>query len=137
MSTSSSSPDKALPRAPVVGVQESLVTIDVSQTPVMKNEVGYVVCGEEHLKAEVLRVQGDVADMQVFDDTAGVKVGDPVEIVQKYGERLVAVHLKDWIVTDPDVGLDNWTQRGRFCELGAGNIGLDNAAVLHAIREGG
>jgi len=34
------------------------------------------------------------------------------------------------LVTKPEVGLDNWPQRGRFCELGAGNIGLDNAAVV-------
>ena len=85
MSTSSSSPEDALPRAPVVGVQESLITIDVSQTPVMKNEVGYVVLGDERLKAEVLRIQGDVADMQVFEETSGVKVGDPVELT---GEML-------------------------------------------------
>ncbi len=85
MSTSSSSPEAAPPRAPVIGVQESLVTIDVSQTPVMKNEVGYILVGEERLKAEVLRVQGDRADMQVFEDTTGVKVGDPVELT---GEML-------------------------------------------------
>ena len=85
MNTSSTLPDAALPRAPIVGVQESLISIDVSQTPVMKNEVGYIVLGEERLKAEVLRIQGDVADMQVFEETRGVKVGDPVELT---GEML-------------------------------------------------
>ena len=80
MSNSSSSPESALPRAPVVGVQESLVTIDISQVPVRKNEVGYILVGQERLKAEVLRIQGDVADMQVFEETDGVKVGDPVEL---------------------------------------------------------
>ena len=53
----------------------------------MKNEVGYIVVGDERLKAEVLRVQGDVADMQVFEETTGVKVGDPVELS---GEMLSA-----------------------------------------------
>ncbi len=85
MSTSSSSPENALPRAPVVGVQESLVQIDVSRTPVKKNEVGFILVGGERLKAEVLRIQGDVADMQVFEETTGVKVGDPVELT---GEML-------------------------------------------------
>ncbi|MDJ0848952.1 MAG: V-type ATP synthase subunit A [Myxococcota bacterium] len=79
MTTSSSSPE-GRPTAPVVGVKESLVTIDVSQTPVMKNEVGYILVGDERLKAEVLRIQGDVADMQVFEDTSGVRVGDLVEL---------------------------------------------------------
>jgi len=59
--------------------------------------------------------------------------GDPVEVVKKHGDRLVAVHLKDWLVTNPEIGLDRWPQRGRFCELGAGNIGLDNIAVMHAL----
>ena len=85
MSNNSSSPEYASPRAPVIGVQESLVTIDVSRIPVMKNEVGYILVGDERLKAEVLRVQGDSADMQVFEDTSGVKVGDEVELT---GEML-------------------------------------------------
>ena len=77
---SSSLPEGQVAVAPVVGVQESLVTIDVSQVPVRKNEVGYILVGDERLKAEVLRVQGDVADMQVFEETNGVKVGDRVEL---------------------------------------------------------
>jgi V/A-type H+-transporting ATPase subunit A len=80
VSNRSSSPEGRLARAPVIGVQESLVTIDVSRVPVMKNEVGYILVGHERLKAEVLRVQGDSADMQVFEDTSGVKVGDEVEL---------------------------------------------------------
>jgi V/A-type H+-transporting ATPase subunit A len=72
-------------RAPIVAVQESLVSINVSDTRVMKNEVGYVLLGERRLKSEVLRVQNQVADMQVFEDTSGVKVGDQVELT---GEML-------------------------------------------------
>jgi sugar phosphate isomerase/epimerase len=63
--------------------------------------------------------------------------GDPVAIVSRYADRLAAVHLKDWIVTNPEIGLDRWPQRGRFCELGAGNIGLDNAAVMKALVKAG
>jgi len=72
-------------RAPIVAVQESLVSINVSDTRVMKNEVGYVLLGERRLKSEVLRVENQVADMQVFEDTSGVKVGDQVELT---GEML-------------------------------------------------
>ena len=88
MSNNSSSPETQRHRAPVLGVQEGLVTIDVSQVPVMKNEVGYILVGEERLKAEVLRIQGDSADMQVFEETNGVKVGDQVELT---GEMLSVV----------------------------------------------
>jgi V/A-type H+-transporting ATPase subunit A len=88
VSNNSSSSKTQRQMAPVVGVQEGLVTIDISQVPVMKNEVGYVLVGEERLKAEVLRIQGESADMQVFEETNGVKVGDIVELT---GEMLSVV----------------------------------------------
>jgi len=74
----------------VVAVQESLVTIeggsaDGAPLPLVKNEVVYILPRresesgvEERLKAEVLRVRGRFADVQVFEDTAGVSIGDPV-----------------------------------------------------------
>ena len=54
MTTKSSSTDSAPRIATVVGVKESLVTIDISQGSVMKNEVGFILVGEERLKSEVL-----------------------------------------------------------------------------------
>jgi len=64
----------------VLAVRESLVNIDTGGKAIKKNEVGYICVGKERLRAEVLRVQGDTADMQVFEDTRGVRVGDPVEM---------------------------------------------------------
>jgi V/A-type H+/Na+-transporting ATPase subunit A len=75
--------------ATVVGVRESLVIVEVDdRTPIMKNEVGYIRVGAERLKAEVLRIRGRTADMQVFEDTRGVKIGDTVELS---GEMLSVV----------------------------------------------
>jgi len=75
--------------ARVIGVKESLVLIEVDDdTPIMKNEVGYICLGGERLKSEVLRVRGRTADMQVFEDTRGVRIGDRVELS---GEMLSAV----------------------------------------------
>ena len=51
----------------------------------MKNEVAYVCVGDERLKSEVLRVYGNVADLQVFEDTGGVRYGDRVDLT---GEML-------------------------------------------------
>src|SRR5512143_2171924 len=83
--TTSAIPTKT---ATVVQVRESLVLIEADdQTPLMKNEVGYVCVGQERLKAEVLRIRGRTADMQVFEDTSGVRVGDQVEMT---GEMLSA-----------------------------------------------
>jgi V/A-type H+-transporting ATPase subunit A len=51
-----------------------------------KNEVIYICTGSinalgepEKLKAEILRVKGDCADAQVYENTQGVAIGDPVE----------------------------------------------------------
>ncbi len=78
--------------ARVIAVQDDLVKIealkDAEGTPahLVKNEVVYICPAElnelgeqERLKAEVLRVYGDTADAQVYESTAGVAVGDPVE----------------------------------------------------------
>jgi vacuolar-type H+-ATPase subunit B/Vma2 len=70
--------------ATVVQVRESLVLIQFDeQAAVKKNEVGYVCVGDERLKAEVLRIRGRTADMQVFEDTSGVRVGDRVEMTDE------------------------------------------------------
>ena len=74
--------------AKIIGVKESLVLIGVDEnTPLMKNELGYICLGNERLKAEVLRIRRRTADMQVFEDTRGVRVGDRVELT---GEMLSA-----------------------------------------------
>ncbi|MGY6276946.1 V-type ATP synthase subunit A [Methylomonas sp. MgM2] len=74
--------------ATVIGVKESLILIEFDDAvEVMKNEVGYIRVGDERLKAEILRVRGRTADMQVFEDTRDVRVGDRVELT---GEMLSA-----------------------------------------------
>lgn len=51
--------------------------------PVAQNEVGYAVLrsgGEERrLMSEIVRIQGTRADCQVFEDTAGLRIGDEVD----------------------------------------------------------
>lgn len=83
--------DQAMPDSPtqVVAVQESLVTIEAGwregrRISLTKNEVVFIEPGrsrmryQERLKSEVLRVRGTRADVQVFEDTSGVVIGDPV-----------------------------------------------------------
>ena len=86
----------------VVAVQESLVTIEVRDVPIRKNEVGYICVGAERLMAEVLRIQGNTADMQVFEDTSGVRVGDRVDLT---GE-LLSVTLGPGILAQVFDGLE-------------------------------
>lgn len=61
--------------------------------------------------------------------------GKPIEIIRKYGDRLVAMHLKDWIEKDPTAPHREWWKRGEFCALGKGNVGLDNKAVVKAFKK--
>lgn len=67
-------------RATVIAVRPNLVTVQLDDGPVAKNEVAHVCSGHARLKSEVLRVRGRLADLQVFEDTRGVRVGDPVEL---------------------------------------------------------
>jgi len=63
--------------------------------------------------------------------------GDPIAIVRRYARRLLAVHVKDWLVKDASVGLEHWYERGRFCELGAGNIGQDHQVFVQELKKTG
>lgn len=62
--------------------------------------------------------------------------GDCLKIVEKYFSRIAAVHVKDYTLLKNDAPLSDHS-RGRFCELGAGNIGLDNAAVVKLLAKKG
>ncbi|GHV96273.1 V-type ATP synthase alpha chain [Spirochaetia bacterium] len=46
---------------------------------VSMNEVGYVKVADKQLKSEVIRIRGEIAQLQVFEITKGIAVGDPVE----------------------------------------------------------
>ena len=46
---------------------------------IMQNEVAYVLIEKKRLKSEVIRIEGDIAYLQVFEYTKGIRVGDAVE----------------------------------------------------------
>ncbi|MCA1766075.1 MAG: V-type ATP synthase subunit A [Desulfobulbaceae bacterium] len=66
--------------ARVVGVKGNIVTMEFDSGSLMKNEVAYIHVDQARLKGEILRIRGKRADMQVFEDTAAIKAGDPVEL---------------------------------------------------------
>ncbi|BDG01456.1 V-type ATP synthase subunit A [Anaeromyxobacter oryzae] len=67
------------PDARVVGVTGNIVSVE-SDAPMTKNSIVYVRTGEARLEGEILRVTGRRADAQMFEETQGVRVGDPVEL---------------------------------------------------------
>ncbi|MDR0487314.1 MAG: V-type ATP synthase subunit A [Treponema sp.] len=46
---------------------------------VSMNEVGYVKVADKRLKSEVIRIRGEISQLQVFEITKGITVGDTVE----------------------------------------------------------
>jgi len=63
----------------VVGVNGNMLTVELTAGKTVQNEVAYVQCGEDRLKAEVIRITGDIANLQVFEDTTGITVGMEVD----------------------------------------------------------
>ena len=70
------------PEARVVGVTGNIVHIE-SDAPITKNAVAYVHIGNARLKGEVLRVQDGRADLQIFEETQGVRVGAQVTLTSE------------------------------------------------------
>jgi V/A-type H+-transporting ATPase subunit A len=62
----------------VTGIIANLVTVEVDG-PVAQNEICYIHRGETKLMAEVIKVTGKFAYVQVFESTRGLKVNDTVE----------------------------------------------------------
>lgn len=63
--------------------------------------------------------------------------GDCLKTVEKYFDRIVAIHLKDWTYLDREKSPKEWQSRLRFCELGSGEMGDLNARILKtAIKKG-
>jgi len=70
--------DKTIGR--VVSVNGPLVVAEIDPgREVMQNEVAYVHCQGQSLKSEVIRIRGRQVDMQVFESTAGLMIGDRVD----------------------------------------------------------
>jgi V/A-type H+-transporting ATPase subunit A len=63
----------------VIGATGNIVKVE-SDAPIMKNSIALVHVGDARLKGEVLRVQGRNADLQIFEETQGVRSGDIVEL---------------------------------------------------------
>ncbi|MBQ7394482.1 MAG: V-type ATP synthase subunit A [Lentisphaeria bacterium] len=86
----------------IVGVNGNMLTVEFA-SGVSQNEVAYVVVGDERLKCEVIRVRGNRADMQIFESSNGLRIGDPVEFT---GE-LLSVELGPGLLKSVYDGLQN------------------------------
>jgi V/A-type H+-transporting ATPase subunit A len=62
----------------VNGIISNIVIVK-ADGPVGQNEICHVYCGDTKMMAEVIKVVGDNAYVQVFDSTRGLKIGEKVE----------------------------------------------------------
>lgn len=86
----------------VLGVNGNMVTVEF-EGDVSLNEVGYIHVGDIPLKSEVIRINGKRAEMQVFEDTGGIGVGDEVT----FSEEMLAVKLGPGLLGQVYDGLQN------------------------------
>ncbi|HPJ77669.1 MAG TPA: V-type ATP synthase subunit A [Prolixibacteraceae bacterium] len=86
----------------VTGVIANLVIVEVNG-PVAQNEICFITLGEEKLMAEVIKVVGKHAYVQVFESTRGLKPGSPVE----FQGHLLEVTLGPGILSRNYDGLQN------------------------------
>ncbi|MFH1622749.1 MAG: V-type ATP synthase subunit A [Candidatus Omnitrophota bacterium] len=70
---------------------------------IVQNEVAYIIHGQERLKSEVIRVKDDSAELQVFENTGGIKIGEEVE----FTNELLSVELGPGLLGQIFDGLQN------------------------------
>ena len=86
----------------IVGINGNMITVEYTNA-VIQNEVAFAIAGDSCIKCEVIRVRGKYADLQAFESTNGLKVGDVVEFT---GE-LLSVELGPGLLTQVYDGLQN------------------------------
>ena len=88
----------------VIAVNGPLVTAEVIRDQeVTMNEVAYVMWNGTPLKSEVIRIRGRLIDIQVFESTTGLKVGDQVN----FSRELLSATLGPGILGQIYDGLQN------------------------------
>ena len=103
----------------VTGIVSNLVTVEVDG-PVAENEICYIDLQGVKMMAEVIKVNGKNASVQVFESTRGLKGGDVVE----FEGRMLEVTLGPGLLSSVYDGLQNnlatmqdvFLQRGEYTD---------------------
>ena len=110
----------------VTGIVSNLVTVEVDG-PVAENELCYITLGGTKLMAEVIKVKGKNASVQVFESTRGLKNGDSVE----FEGKMLEISLGPGLLSSVYDGLQNnlTTMEGVFLKRGEYTVPLDNTKL--------
>ena len=103
----------------VTGIVSNLVTVQVDG-PVAENEICYIDLQGVKMMAEVIKVNGSTASVQVFESTRGLRGGDSVE----FEGRMLEVTLGPGLLSSVYDGLQNnlatmtevFLQRGEYTD---------------------
>lgn len=87
----------------IIKINANMVTVSTDNIFVIQNEVAYILHGRERLKSEVIRIRANTAEMQVYESTSGLKVGEEVE----FSEELLSVELGPGLLGQIFDGLEN------------------------------
>ncbi len=99
----------------VIGIVSNLVTVQTFG-PVAENELCFIDLGGTKLLAEVIKVNGDKASVQVFESTRGLRNGDTVE----FEGKMLEASLGPGLLSSVYDGLQNdlRTMEGVFLKRG-------------------
>ncbi|MCQ2313642.1 MAG: V-type ATP synthase subunit A [Bacteroidales bacterium] len=86
----------------VISIISNLVLVKI-EGPVFQNEICYICLGSERLMAEVIKVIGETAYVQVFESTRGLKPGTVVE----FDGHMLEVKLGPGLLSKNFDGLQN------------------------------
>ncbi|MCF6335679.1 MAG: V-type ATP synthase subunit A, partial [Spirochaetales bacterium] len=86
----------------IIGINGNMVSVE-TDSQVSLNEVGYLLLGDQKLKAEVIRISGKKLELQVFEATSGIGIGNEVE----FSGDLLTVELGPGLLKQIYDGLQN------------------------------
>lgn len=89
-------------RGYITRISGNMVSVSF-ETYAIQNEIAFILHRDERLKSEVIRIKGNTAEMQVYENTTGIKIGDTVEFT---GE-LLSVELGPGLLGQIFDGLQN------------------------------
>ena len=114
----------------VTGIISNLVTVRISGH-VAQNEICYINLGGTKLMAEVIKVNGQDASVQVYESTRGLKQGDTVE----FEGHMLEVELGPGLLSSSYDGLQNnlETMSDVFLKRGEYTSPLDHEKLWHFV----
>ncbi|UCH14688.1 MAG: V-type ATP synthase subunit A [Bacteroidales bacterium] len=112
----------------VKGIISNLVIVEVNG-PVSQNEICFILFGKDRLMAEVIKIYGKNAYVQVFESTRGLVIGNEVD----FTGHMLEVELGPGLLSKNYDGLQNDLDKmkGIFLKKGQYTSALDENKTWH------